>query len=194
MAERYRNIRHHFTREIANLLFMRAIGVRVHKANSNRFDALLFQIIESRFCRGYIQGANFFALCVHAATNGDCIFQSGQWRWLGPDNPRGKTAGHIRPGDLHDIAISFRDDQADARAFTFKHGIGRHRGSMEKIFDACRIYASVRANRVDAVQNALAAVMRRRRRFVPPKRASLCIEQQQVGKSPADIHAQTIPH
>jgi hypothetical protein len=29
---------------------------------------------------------------------------------------------------------------------------------------------------------------------VPPKRACVSIEQQQVSKSPADIYAQTIPH
>ena len=42
MAERYRNIRHHFTGEITHLLFMRAIGVRVHKADGDCFDALFF--------------------------------------------------------------------------------------------------------------------------------------------------------
>ena len=151
MAERHRNIRHHFTREITHLLFMCAICVRVHKANGNRFDALLFQISQCGIGRRDIERTDFFALRVHAATNGDCIFQSRQWRWLWPDNPCGKTAGHIRPGDLHDVPISFGDDQADACAFAFKHGIGGDRGSVEKIFDACRIYASVRANRVNAV-------------------------------------------
>ena len=42
MAERHRNIRHHFTREITHLLFMRAISVRVHKADGDCFDALFF--------------------------------------------------------------------------------------------------------------------------------------------------------
>ena len=130
---------------------MRAIGVGVHKADGDRLNALFFQITESRFCRGYIQGTNFFALCVHAAADSDRIFQCRQRRRLWPDNPCSKTAGHIRPCDLHDIAISLRDDQADARAFAFKHSIGRHRGSVQEIFDPCRIYASVRANRVDAV-------------------------------------------
>ena len=151
MAERHRNIRHHFTREIAHLLFMRAIGVRVHEADGDRFNALQFQITESGFCRGYIQRTNLFALRVHAATDSDRIFQSSQRRRLWPDNPCSKTAGHIRPCDLHDIAISLRDDQADARAFAFKHGIGRHRGSVQEIFNSCSIYASVRANRVYAV-------------------------------------------
>ena len=42
MAERHGNIRHHFTREIADLLFMRAIGVGVHKADGDRLNALFF--------------------------------------------------------------------------------------------------------------------------------------------------------
>ena len=53
------------------------------------------------------------------------------------------------------------EDEANPRALAFKHGIGRHGRPMEEIFDVLRRYPRFGADRGDAVQDALAAVVRR---------------------------------
>ena len=194
MAQRHGNILHDFTRQFANALFVRAIGIGIHETDGDGFDALVLQLRQRGTRRTFIERSYFLALRIHPPANRHGVFERRQRCRFGPDDPCRKAAGNIGPGDLHDIAIAFGHDQADAGPFAFKHGIGGNGGAVEEIFDFRRLHPRIGADRGHAVQYPLAAVVRRRGCLVAPECTGVGIEQQQVGKCPADVHAQTIPH
>ena len=176
MAERHRDIWQQLAGQFTHAGLMCAICIGVHEADGDCLDALRLQIGQSGPGGSFIQGAHFAALRIHPSANGHGIFQSGQGRWLWPDNPRGKSARYIRARYLHNVAIPLGHDKANACALAFKHRVGRDSCAVEEILYPGRIDACGGTDGVHAGQDTFAAIMWRRRRLVPPERASVRVE------------------
>ena len=194
MAERYRNIGHNLARQFADPRLMRAVDIGVDQADGNRLDALRFQLRQCGANIVLVKRTDFRARRVHPAFYSYGIFERRQRRWFWPDDPRRQSAGHIRPRNLHDVAVALGHDQANACSLALQHRIGRHGCTVQEIFDGFGINFGLRTNRGDAGQYAFRTIMRSGRRFMPPECSSALVKQQEIGKRPPDINAQTVPH
>ena len=154
MAERDGDIVENILRNFANPLFMRAACIGVDQANGDCFDALILQAGQRRTHISLIQRTDFAACRVNSAFDGDGIFERGKRCWFGPDDPGSQPAGHKAARNLHDVAIAFGRDQADACAFAFQNGIGRDCCAVQEELNIRRRNPSLIADRGDAGQNA----------------------------------------
>ena len=173
---------------------MRAAGISVDKADGDRFDAVVLQPPQLETHVSFIERAHFLAFGIHAPLDRDGILERGERLRLGPDDPRGEPPGHEAARNLHDVAVAFGCDKADLGALALQHRVGGNGGAVQEIVDRDRADPRLRADRGDAIENALGTVVRGGRRLVPPERARIGIEQQKIGERAANVHAKPVTH
>ena len=174
---------------------MSAIDIAVHQADGQRFHLFGFlQFFEPRTHFRYIQLANGMPLGIHPLGRFYRSLQRGHRFGLGPDDPGGEATGHQTAGNLHQMAMALGDNQTDLGDFLFQHRVGRDRGAVQEQVDFARGNFLALAKRSCTIDHRLGRIARGRWYLVPEGLAGGFVNQQQIGKSSADVDTQSISH
>ena len=98
------------------------------------------------------------------------------------------------PGDVDDVAEAVRRDHPGLRAGMREHDVGRDGRSVQEVVDVRQRDAGLRAQRLDALDDAARGVVRGRRDLVDGDPALLLVDQDQVGERAADVDADRRSH
>jgi hypothetical protein len=179
----------HLLGDLAHAPLVDAVEIAVHQGDGDRLDPLVLQPGQVAADFGLVERLVHLALGVDPAADLHGVFEQGQRRGLGPDDPGCQAAGHQGAGDLHHLPKAPGGHQADAGALAFQDGVGGHRGAVQEDLDLARLDLGAGADGLQADHDSLGAVVGRRGRLVAPEVARLVVEQEQVGERAPDIHA-----
>ena len=177
MGERNRHILHNLARQLADPLFMRAVGIGVDQRNGDCLDALCFEMPKRGADFLFVDRTHLLARRVHPSGNFDGVFQRCEWLWFGPDDPAREPAGYKTARNLHDMAIALGGNQADTCALALKHSISRNCRAVQEQFYIGWSNSRIGANGINAGQYSDRGVRRCRRRFMPPECPTRLVEQ-----------------
>ena len=96
------------------------------------------------------------------------------------------------PGDVDDVAEAVRRDHPGLRAGMGEHDVGRDGRPVQEVVDVRERDAGLRAQRLDALDDAARRVVRGRRDLVDGDPALLLVDQDQVGERAADVDADAL--
>ncbi len=121
-------------------------------------------------------------------------FQIRQGIGLFHDHPAGQGTGRLTAGQMQDLFKILGHQQPDLGALFLQHDVSGNSSAMQQRGDLGRADSGLGDQLADAVHDADGLVLRRRRRLQQAQLAVLFIEQQKIGESSTDIHAQAATH
>ncbi len=142
----------------------------------------------------FVQRRDDVALGANALVRLDRQRERSHRQRLVVDDPAAEAARHEAACNLQHLSIAPGGHEADARAGTGEHRVGRDGGAMHDVVDFLGGNTGEPADALDAAQHALRLVVRRGRHFCLPRLSRLFVHQQQVGEGPAHVDAESVSH
>ena len=188
LRQQFRTNRHVFVvpqraHEFEAAPFIRRIRIRMEEVDSDRVGAACLQGLDCRAHAVLIQRQQHFSIGIGPFAHLDAQFARDQrFEFAGEaEQLRARAARQFQH-----VAEASGRDQAAARTLPLQHRVGRRGGAVD---DRLRP-SQVESQRRDAAHEAERLVARRRRHLGDRKLARIAIEQQEIGKRAADVHAQ----
>ena len=173
---------------------MRRVGEGVDQRHGKRFHAPPRQLLQFRLQRLDVQFVHHRSVGADALVRFDSERQRRNRQALVVDHPAAQAARHEGTGDLQHLPVAPGGNQADLGARPREDGVGGHRSPVHDMSNVAGIDARIAADPVDAVGHADRRILRRAGDFCGVHLPRLLVNQEQVGKSTAHIHAQAKAH
>jgi hypothetical protein len=174
---------------------VRRVQVRVEQADRDALDAGLAQLPYALAHLLLVEGRQHLAV-----RHGDALLH-GQPVAALDERPRlpgqllleREVVRLLVAGDVEDVAHPLRRDQPDLGARVRERDVGGDRRAVQEVVDLAERDAGLGAQIADALDGAARRVVRRGRDLVDRDPARFLVDEDQVGKRPADVDAQA-PH
>ena len=185
----HRHAGKHALGDFAHLLLMSGIGKRVDQRHSQRFDASAGQLLQFPLQGFDVELTHHRAVGAHALVRFDGQRQRRNRQALVVDHPSAQATRNEGTGDLQYLPVTLGGHQSNSRTGAGQYGVGRHCRSVHYVGNFARIDPCVAANAADAVGHADRRILRRAGHFRGVGLPGLLVDQEQVGKRTAHIHA-----
>ena len=188
--QRHRNAREPFLDQRSDRLLVGRVLIGVQKADGDCLDAVLDQVRDL--------AARLFQ--IH--WNDDIAVPAQALHHLAPQSPEHQRLREIQKKvmnvvallgpHLQNVAEPFRRQQADRRARSFDQCVGDQRRSVDQVPDLTEFQARRRQQFSQALQRPRRGVIGRRQAFVQADLSALPVEQNEIGKGPADVESKAV--
>ena len=170
---------------------MEAVGVRVEEADRNGLHAGGQEGVDRAGRLRLVERAHDLAPVVDALAHLQPPVAGNERRGLLPGEV--VEARHAQAADLEDVAEALGGEEARAGALPLQDRVGGDRGAVDDLADHRRVEPLLREEPADALHDATAQVVRRRR-DLRREDAALLGEEHDIGERAADIDADAEPH
>ena len=168
--------------DVADTLFMVRVGVGVHQADAEGLDALCLEECCGRAHIVVVEGADLVAVEREPATNGADAVRGHDAIGLDPEVGVAVAVGYRLARDLEYVLVALGGDEPQVLHLAFEQLVGSDSGAVADGAERIAGYAELAQYLVDAGQESLGRITRRRRSLGGHHGSGLLVHCHDVGE------------